>query len=238
MFDFLKFRKRDNIIHIGNWYTGWKWWIFELSYEECGYEDGYARINIGLICWFSVFKLPWKSKRYPDSDCDSPKWGIQIIDNLIRIYMGGAGNMDGGSKSKSWEFPFIAFEHYQHLVECKDNNGNTQFVDSRELEEKGKFYRDNERINKRYYDFVDPYDGTVVKATYNVETREWRRKWMSWTSLFNIKNKYIEVEFDGEVGRGKGSWKGGTIGCSYNMLPNETPEECIKRMEKDKKKFS
>jgi len=152
--------------------------------------------------------------------------------------MGGAGNMDGGSKSKSWEFPFIAFEHYQHLVECKDNNGNTQFVDSRELEEKGKFYRDNERINKRYYDFVDPYDGTVVKATYNVETREWRRKWMSWTSLFNIKNKYIEVEFDGEVGRGKGSWKGGTIGCSYNMLPNETPEECIKRMEKDKKKFS
>lgn len=238
MLGFLKVRKKDNEIFIGNWYTGWKWWIFELSYEECGYYDGYARLNIGLICWFSVFKLPWKSKRYPDGDCDSPKWGIQIIDNLFRVFMGGAGNTDGGSKSKSWDIPFVALQHYKHLVECKDDNGNISLVNSKELEENGKYYLSNERINKREYNFTDPYDGAIVKATYNVETREWRRKWLKWTPLFNIKEKYIEVEFDSEVGKRKGSWKGGVVGCSYNMLPGETPEECIKRLEKDKKKFS
>ena len=47
-------------------------------------------------------------------------------------------------------------------------------------------------------------------------------------------NRYIEIEFDGEVGKDKGSWKGGCIGCSYNLLPGETPEECIKRMEKER----
>ena len=47
-------------------------------------------------------------------------------------------------------------------------------------------------------------------------------------------NRYIKVEFDGEVGKDKGSGKGGCIGCSYNILPNETPEDCIRRMEKER----
>jgi len=36
------------------------------------------------------------------------------------------------------------------------------------------------------------------------------------------------------VGKGKGSWKGGCIGCSYDLLVNEAPMECIKRMERDR----
>ena len=38
-----------------------------------------------------------------------------------------------------------------------------------------------------------------------------------------------------EVGKKKGSWKGGCIGCSYDSKPGETPEECLKRMEKERK---
>ena len=37
-----------------------------------------------------------------------------------------------------------------------------------------------------------------------------------------------------EVGKKKGSWKGGCIGCSYDLKPGETPEECLKRMEKER----
>ena len=51
---------------------------------------------------------------------------------------------------------------------------------------------------------------------------------------FKIVKRYIEIEFDGEVGKGKGSWKGGCIGCSYELLPNETSEECIRRMENER----
>ena len=45
--------------------------------------------------------------------------------------------------------------------------------------------------------------------------------------------RYIAIEFDDEVGKDKRSWKGGCLSCSYNLLPNETPEECIRRMEKE-----
>ena len=33
-----------------------------------------------------------------------------------------------------------------------------------------------------------------------------------------------------EVGEETGSWKGGTIGCGYNLKPGETAEECFDRM--------
>ena len=46
--------------------------------------------------------------------------------------------------------------------------------------------------------------------------------------------RYIAIEFDDEVGKDKRSWKGGCLSCSYDLLPNETPEECIRRMEKER----
>jgi len=41
------------------------------------------------------------------------------------------------------------------------------------------------------------------------------------------------VSFDAEVGEGTGSYKGGVVGCSHDMLPFETPIETLRRMEKE-----
>jgi len=65
-------------------------------------------------------------------------------------------------------------------------------------------------------------------ATISVEDRRWKH-------IPTGKIKYardIEVEFADELGSEAGSWKGGTIGCSYEMLPDETPLETLRRMEK------
>jgi hypothetical protein len=43
------------------------------------------------------------------------------------------------------------------------------------------------------------------------------------------------VVFSAEVGERSGSWKGGCIGCGYDLLPDELPEECLRRMERDRK---
>ena len=32
-----------------------------------------------------------------------------------------------------------------------------------------------------------------------------------------------------------GTWKGGCIGCNYDLKPGETAEECLKRMKKEHK---
>lgn len=48
--------------------------------------------------------------------------------------------------------------------------------------------------------------------------------------LMNLDPK--EVEFSDEVGERTGSWKGGTIGCSFDIQKGETAEQALKRMEK------
>lgn len=52
--------------------------------------------------------------------------------------------------------------------------------------------------------------------------------WPSW-----IKES-INVDFDGEVGERTGSWKGGTIGCGYDLLPDETMLDALRRMERNR----
>ena len=145
--------------------------------------------------------------------------------------------MDGGGKYKSWDLPFFTMECVRHQVECDLGDGKYTLVDYDKLQKLNDKYiplKDNELVHKYHYDYVDNNDGSIVPCIYWVEERERRRKWFTWCDWFKMVKRYIEIEFDGEVGKGKGSWKGGCIGCSYNLLPGETPEECIKRMEKER----
>lgn len=75
--------------------------------------------------------------------------------------------------------------------------------------------------------------GTVqaVNATIQVEEREWR-----WMGLWPRRvQRYIDVVFDDEVGERAGTWKGGTIGCGWDLLPGETALQALRRMERDRK---
>ena len=70
----------------------------------------------------------------------------------------------------------------------------------------------------------------IRTATIRKESRMWTRKWIPWKKT----SVSINVEFDGEVGEGTGSWKGGTLGCGYNMIDGETPLACLRRMESER----
>lgn len=69
------------------------------------------------------------------------------------------------------------------------------------------------------------------RATIQVERRTWTRPWLPWKQV----STYIDVSFNDEVGERSGSWKGGTIGCSYDMKPGETPLDTLRRMERERK---
>ena len=238
------FRKIDKCVHIGEWYVGWHDWKFGIYYEECGYEEPNAELHISLFGWHSVFTLPWKSKRFPYGDCDAPTWGIQIHDGVLWIMKGGDGNLEGGSKWWSWDLPWVTWEHVRHDVMC--NLGDVDDPDIRlvpydhlQRMNDAKYIplEENELVYKFHYDYTDSYDGTVVPCVFWVEEREWRRKWfkkINWSKARKV-SRYIEIHFDGEVGPGKTDWKGGVVGCSYDLLPGETPMECIKRMEKERR---
>lgn len=104
-----------------------------------------------------------------------------------------------------------------------------------------KIYDGDKKDNRTVY--TSPYtyilrDGTVqrVTASYYVERSVWYwrifRKWK-----IGPKKVYVGiwVDFSSEVGEGTGSWKGGALGCGYEMLPHEWPIEALRRMELERK---
>lgn len=85
----------------------------------------------------------------------------------------------------------------------------------------------------------DKYDGAIIPATAIIEEREWRL-WKNEAlgfiyDLFNkpLIRRQLWVTFNDEVGSEKGSWKGGTTGCGFDMLPNELPLDTLRRISKD-----
>lgn len=73
------------------------------------------------------------------------------------------------------------------------------------------------------------------KAKISVTESERRPLWFKWTRLFASTRRYIDVSFSDEVGERTGSWKGGTVGCAYEMAPGETPRMTLRRMEAERK---
>lgn len=232
-----QFWRIDKEIHIGEWFVIYPNNSFDLSYETCGYESPYGELHIALFFFCCIITMPFKSKVCPYGDCDAPKYGIAIHNNTFWIYRGGNGNLHGGNKWWTWDLPFVTNIHIRHEVEIKDKDGSIKMVPSKILGSKKPYvhYSDNESINRYHYTYTDKYDGTKVESVFWVEEREWRKKWLTWTRLGRIVQRYIEIEFKQEVGSEKEDWKGGVVGCSYDLLPNESPIDCIKRMEIERK---
>ena len=79
----------------------------------------------------------------------------------------------------------------------------------------------------------DDFDGERITATTKIEEREWRagKGWFKWLSLFckpRIR-RCLDLSFSSEVGRRKGSWKGGTVGHAIEMVPGELHEAAFRR---------
>lgn len=79
--------------------------------------------------------------------------------------------------------------------------------------------------------------GEVQKRTATISKRRHvlNRTWLRRIGWPNHIRESIEIRFDGEVGERRGSWKGGTIGCGYNLLKGETMIEALRRMEAERK---
>lgn len=71
-------------------------------------------------------------------------------------------------------------------------------------------------------------------ATVYVDRMTWRARWWPIIPRQHTRTS-INVSFSDEVGEGTGSWKGGCTGCGYEMLPGETPEQTLRRMERERK---
>lgn len=79
---------------------------------------------------------------------------------------------------------------------------------------------------------VQDFDGQMVQAEIRLSRTRYRigRGVWHWLLLGRRKDYHTaQIQFSSEVGREKGSWKGGIIGVVTNVNPDESHIEALKR---------
>ena len=215
-----------------------KWGYFapraglELVLNRGTYFDQRYAINFALGWGKFMVYLPFRTKL--EEGCDMPRYGVAVHNDTFWIYKGG-DYQDGQCQNQwiSWYLPFFSYTFVGHWIEDKDHNWVRMSHRKHKGPEPWDFRKDKAYVEVHPYKYTLK-NGTVQQrtATCTVEKRIWHRKWFP---FLKRESTVIDVEFSDEVGERSGSWKGGTIGCSYEMLPDETVYDTISRMERERK---
>lgn len=194
-----------------------------------------------------IFK--WYIKIFkPKSYSNEPwmSWGVSFSKEALHL--------NWGKHSKLFWMPWDWGGNVRHQVQI----GGGKFVDASEvMEGVARCALRKAGYTQHFFDFKLPDQRAFYKypytyklksgeeqhrvAAFHVEEREWRWRIFHKPYKWGIKLgpariiRSISIEFDGEVGERTGSWKGGCIGCGYEMKSEESPMDTIKRMEKERK---
>jgi hypothetical protein len=160
------------------------------------------------------------------------EYGFTYSERSIHVHYGAQTHDSTTSRVKVLELPWLSWRHVRHSF--YDLNGyhywtaplRRSFEDWQELEAKEK------ACPSVTFEFED-FDGERITARTHIEEREWHlgTGWFKWMSLFRRPriHRSLDIEFSKETGKRKGSWKGGTIGHSIEMLPAELHESAFRR---------
>lgn len=198
---------------------------FEFIYDfDAEYGSPWMfHIHLLFFNLFLHFPLWLKPKSKREAWCrEWQKWGFTLCGPGVHFHW--------NEVYKIWDIPYFSKVHQRHEVRRADGSW-VPFVGSWE---QGK--EPDGREEFRYPYAYRLRNGTMQhrNATVFVERRAWRPKWFTWTRLFENCRQSIDVWFNDEVGERTGSWKGGCLGCGYEMLPGETPEQTLRRMERER----
>ena len=160
--------------------------------------------------------------------------GFQISEGVLHLYFGKQTDEWPGSKSKCIFFPWREWRSVRHSLYGLSGELFAHMPQWHGLGEEG--WQERERLQSEcpvaQFSFAD-FDGEVITATCRIEEREsklgaGRFKWLSVFRKSQI-DRSLDLRFSSEVGRRKGSWKGGTIGHSITMRPGELHEAAFRR---------
>lgn len=190
-----------------------------------------------------------------DYDADGLPWMLHVHFLFMNLFLHFPAPRIASDPHKYGEWQRFGFSlvedsvHFNWGYECrvKEWPWAYKFLRNEVLRDDGQWVpcvnsweRDKEPDGRKIETFGYAYilKGGEVQhrmAEIYVERYTWRRRWLYWTAWKEKSVTSINVRFSDEVGERTGSWKGGTIGCSYEMRPRETPERCLRRMEQERK---
>jgi hypothetical protein len=214
----------------------WRGWLengqsVEISWDKRGWDFG-SGVHIHsndddrgdrmlfLKFWRLTVILPLGIVDHPWPAMDGPQWSAYASKEFGLM-------VHWGLRRWQWDWPWdrhtLAYE--KQLIAGDDGS----WVSVREFDAKP-------------YQEQHPYTYTLRNGTeqHRTATISKRRHVITWRA-FKILGwprwiaESINIEFDDEVGERSGSWKGGCIGCSYDLRKGETMLGALRRMEAERK---
>lgn len=178
---------------------------FEVEFPSDWHEKERAWMRISIGIASLNFSWPSRSRGDDHRQCQGPTYGFKFYSDMLWIKWGQPTGRPRNDPTKTFWMPW-SWKHREH-----------------------KILGDKETHPYRY----ELRDGEIQQrtATIQKESRYWTRYWLP------RKKTYIgiNIDFSDEVGERSGSWKGGCIGCSYEMKPGESPLQALRRMEMERK---
>lgn len=146
---------------------------------------------------------------------EAPLWGVRADREKVWLTW--------GAWSKFLDWPWML-----HTLAYQKETTDRKWVD---------VFHTNVEVNQE----VHPYtytlrDGTVQKRAATVSKRRHvltyvGLRWIGWPRWIR---ESINVDFDAEVGERTGTWKGGCVGCGYDLRGGETMLDALRRMERER----
>lgn len=178
----------------------------EIEFPSDWHERRMGWVRIGLGFATIAFAFPWKWTVPDEGQCSGPRYGFSFHGSALWIHFGKmTGRSQGPRRYAAFDMPW-AWRHRKHEVLSEPkSHPYTYRLRSGEVQER--------------------------TATIKEERRLWTRPWLP----YKRESRYIDISFSDEVGERSGSWKGGVLGCSFDMLEGETPLTTLRRMEAERR---
>lgn len=187
--------------------------------------------------WLPTLLKPHTDERKSDATGENyitaaRAFGFALEDGFLQVFH-GRQTFDS-STEQVWckHLPWTQWRHVRtsyYDLEGKHFWTEPKHTGRRDWEE---WHRQREACPAARFEF-DDYDGKRIVATTRIEEREWHfgEGWFKWLSWFRkpMVRRSLDIAFSAEVGPDKGSWKGGMIGHSIDMLPGELHEAAFRR---------
>lgn len=178
----------------------------EIEFPSDWHERRLGWVRICIGFATFAFAFPWKWVVPDEGQCSGPRYGFAFFGDKLWLYFGkDTGRSRDPRRYIALSMPW-EWRHRLHEVI-------------------------GEPVQYRYRYALRSGEVQERTATIKPERRLWTRPWFP----SKRESRYIDIEFNDEVGERSGSWKGGCIGCSYDMLEGETPLTTLRRMERERK---
>jgi len=166
-------------------------------------------------------------------DSCNREFGFSFFEGSLHVHYGPQTHDSDTTKSKCFLYPWREHRLVRHSLYDLDGE---HFAD---VPEWGFRHKNGWTVKNALeaacpvaeFDFLD-FDGERITATCRIEEREYRRGKGIFRLFYIGRNnvmRSLELSFSSEVGKRKGSWKGGTVGHGISMLPGELHEAAFRR---------